>query len=186
MKHLTWILCICVVVVVGAGCGAKKEKEAIQALNVEVAQLRAEIKQLESKQAEQLAEAQRAGLKASDEKVSIDERLKAANLRLIHQGLDQFRVTPVPTHENGWLLVSGEHTYTLLGFSDASFVKFYWADGQVGLSPQLLGEDRSGANGWSFTGTVPLSIAHALWAEIHYPGGISTTSSVLPLRNAGK
>lgn len=186
MKRLTLVLCLIVMAVVMSGCSSKKEKEANQALNVEVAKLRAEIIQLEAKQADLTAEVQRATLRASDDKVLVDERLKAADMRLIHQGLDKFRVNPAPMNENGWMLVSGEHTYTLLGFPDASLVKFFWADGQAGLSPRLLGEDTSGSDGWSFTGTVPFSIAHALWAEVHYPGGIKTTSAVLPLRTAGK
>lgn len=167
-----------------AGCG--KEKKSLSNLQGEVAQLEAKVRQVEDRNKEMLAQADQAALKAQQEKAQLEDNIKSLQLRLMHHPMEEFKVEPYVTIENGWLIMDGPHTFTLYGYPDASKVRFFWADGTAGLTPQLLGEDTDGKNGWSWSGTLPFGPVKTFWAEIQFSGGSKTVSSVLPVRSGGK
>lgn len=188
MRMRRWVMALLLVLLASlflVGCG-KKEKTEKQALEVENARLQAQVKQLEAKQSELTEAAQRAALKNTDELLKLEDALLALKLRVMHVPLEQFRILPEPVYDNGWAVISGVHTFTLLAHANATKVQFYWADATTGLAPRLLSEDSNGKDGWSYTGVLPFSTRHALWAEVHYPNGLKVTSAVLPLRSAGK
>ncbi len=178
------ILALATVLALAAtGCSKDQDKQKLQG---QVAQLEAELKALEEENAALRTQADKAALQATNEKRLLQEELTASEIRLLFDPIDQFQIEPYAATENGFLLISGERTYTLIGYPKATKVQFYWKDVDADGEPQLLGEDTDGRDGWSWTGSLPYAHTKAFWAEIHYPGGIKTTSAVLPIRNPGK
>lgn len=170
---------------VASGCSskAKKEKAALQG---EIAGLQAQVKQLEDQEKSARSETEKAALKTAEERVHREEFIKALELRLMHNPLEEFKIEPYAGTENGWLIIDGERTFTLFGHPGATKVQFYWVDKGAAGTPQLLGEDSAGKDGWAWRGTLPYGIMKAFWAEIHYSGGLTVKSGVLPIRHGGK
>jgi len=169
--------------IVITGCSKDKEKENLRS---EVSTLQEQVTRLETENKDLKAQLDQATLKNADEKRQSEDLTKALEARLIHQELNQFQITPALPTDSGWLIADGEHTYTLSGHKAATQVTFYWADGSDSYKPRLLGQDKNGADGWSWKGTLPFGNMRAFWAEIEYPGGITVHSAVLPLRSGGK
>lgn len=169
---------------VATGCSKSKDKE--QELRTEIAQLEAQLKQAENRNKDVAEQAEKAALKAAEDMRQLEETLNAFKTRLIHNETEAFKIDPAAPAENGWLLIDGERTFTLLGHANATKVSFYWADGNAGMRPQLLAEDTNGRDGWTWKGILPFSTMKAFWAEAHYPGNIKIISPVLPIKNAGK
>lgn len=170
------------VALLAAGCSKKKDEETEKSL----AEAKARAEELQTKLAELTKQIQDGGLKAAEERRLLEEATRAYEIRLMHQRTDEFKVEPYSPTENGWLVLDGPHTFTLQGHPKATKVQFYWANGNSGLNPELLGEDASGADGWSWHGSLPPGNSKAFWAEVHYPGGIKVTSAVLAVRSGGK
>lgn len=168
------------------GTGCSKAKKEADTLRGQLAEAQSQMKQAEERQKELLAQIDKSQLERAQEKVRADEAQRALQLRLMHSPLEAFKVEPYAPQENGWLVIDGERTYTLYGYPEASKVRFFWADANTGLKSQLLGEDSDGRNGWAWQGVLPYGLAKAFWAEIHYPGGVTAFSPVLPIRNGGK
>lgn len=167
----------------GAGC-SKSTKEA--KLQGAAAELEAQVQKLESSSKDLQEQMAKAALKAEEERRLAEDLLRAHQIRLMHSAADAFRVEPAGPTDNGWLILDGERTFTLTGHTGASKVRFYWADANGGLKPQLLGEDTVSTNGWAWKGVLPFGNMKAFWAEVHYPGGVIVNSSVLAIRNGGK
>jgi cell division protein FtsB len=186
MRRHTGLLVILLVsfALLSAGCSKNKQKQA--SLQGEIAALQAQIKQIETKNNDLVGEAEKAALRAAEEKRQLEEALKAYEMRLMHNPFDAFKIEPNVPIENGWMLIDGDRSFTLLDHTGATKVSFYWANSGTGLKPQLLGEDTNEKDGWVWKGSLPFGAAKAFWAEVHYPGGIKVTSSVLPIRSAGK
>lgn len=164
--------------------GCSKDKQSKETLQGEIAQLKTELKQSEDRQKQLTSDADKAALKASEEKVLLEDALKAFELRTLLQRPDAFRIEPFAPTDNGWLIIDGEHAYTLFGYPEATKVVFYWAVPKS--EPQKLGEDTTGKDGWTWRGTIPPGNLRAFFAEIHYPAGIKVFSPVLALRSGGK
>lgn len=164
-----------------SGCSKKKSTENLQG---EIAQLQAQLKQAEEKQKQVVEDAERAALKAAEEKVILDDAIRALQMRTLLQRTDAFKVEPFAPTENGWMIIDGQHTFTLLGYPEAQKVVFYWA--VPNSEPQKLGEDSNAKDGWVWQGTIPPGNMRAFFAQVHYAGGISTYSPVLALRSGGK
>lgn len=181
------VLGVALVVTVGlmvSGCG--KDKKAVTNLQGELAQAQVKVKQLEERQKELLDQANKVGLQHQQERMLLESAMKAMQVRLIHNPLEEFKVEPYAALENGWLILDGERTFTLFGYPEANLVRFYWSDGGPGSKGTLLGEDRNGKDGWSWRGALPVHPVKAFWAEIHYPGNIVAKSAVLPIMSPGK
>ncbi len=163
------------------GCSKKKSPENLQG---EIARLQADLKLAEDKNKQLVQDAERAALKASEEKVTLEDAIRALQMRTMLQRTDTFKVEPFAPTENGWLIIDGEHTYTLQGYADAQKVVFFWA--VPNSEPQKLGEDTNGKDGWTWRGTIPPGNMRAFFAQVHYAGGVSTYSPVLAMRSGGK
>ncbi len=183
MKRTLTVTLLIAALVVFTGCSKDKEKENLRS---EVTALQEQVTQLESQNKDLKAQLDQATLKTADEKRQAEDLTKALETRLIHQEMTDFEISPAVPNESGWLIVDGEHTYTLTGHTAATKVTFYWADGNESYKPNLLGEDTNGKDGWSWKGTLPFGNMRAFWAEVQYPGGLTVNSAVLPLRSGGK
>lgn len=171
------------VALIGAGC-SKASKEA--KLQGTAAELQAQVQKLETSNKDLQEQMARGALKAEEERRLAEDLLRAHQVRLMHASADAIRVEPAGPIDNGWMILDGERTYTLPGHAGASKARFFWADANDSLKPQLLGEDTTGKDGWSWKGIVPFGNMKAFWAEIHYPGGVVVNSPVLAMRNGGK
>lgn len=176
-------LVVAALAVTSAGCSKEKEKTELQG---QIAQLESRIKEMETKAKEAADLADKASLQMANEKRELEEELKASQVRLMHHPIEEITVQPAASMENGWLIIDGQRTYTLSGHTGATRVRFYWADAEGDRKANLLGEDTYGADGWSWTGTLPFGTTKAFWAEVQYPGGVKTVSAALPVRSGGK
>lgn len=164
--------------------GCSKDKQTKESLQGEIAQLQSQAKQAEEKQKQLASDAEKAALRAAEERVLLEDQIKALQIRTLLQRPEAFRIEPFAPSENGWLIIDGERTYTLFGYPEAQKVVFYWA--VPASEAQKLGEDTNGKDGWTWRGTIPPGNLRAFFAEIHYAGGIKTFSPVLAIRSGGK
>lgn len=166
-----------------AGCSKDKEKEALRS---QVATLEEQVKRLETQANDLKSQLDQAVLRSANQLRQAEDVQKALELRLMHHPLSEFSITPSVPTEDGWLVVDGEHTYTLAGHTGATRVAFYWAEASNDFIPQQLGVDANGQDGWSWTANLPFGSMRAFWAEVQYPAGVTVKSGVLPLRSTGK
>ncbi|MFZ5814931.1 MAG: hypothetical protein ACOY93_06465 [Bacillota bacterium] len=184
MKRAVLAALVVAAMVLSVGCSKKDtEKEDLRS---QVAALQEQVTKLEKERNDLKSQLDQVTLKSTDEQRQAEDLQKALEVRLLHHPLTEFTIEPAVITESGWLMVDGEHTYKLAGHSGASKVVFFWAEAGNDFRPQQLGEDTNGANGWSWTGSLPFGNQRAFWAEIHYPGGVKVMSGVLPLRSSGK
>lgn len=176
------LLALAVVAATVTGCS--KEKTVPE---TEFAAVQNRVRELEAVEKDLREQLDKFGLKAAESQQSLKDEALAMETRLMHQPLTNIAVKPAAPVENGWLLIDGERTYTLQGFAGAQKVRFNWAPAGAGAAtPELLGEDTKGSDGWSWTGTLRPGNMKALWAEVEYAGGVKVTSAVLPIRSPGK
>lgn len=183
MRRTVLVTLLIAVMAIFTGCSKDTEKEE---LRQQVTELQDQVKELETQNQDLKSQLDQAALKLADQNQLKDDLAKALETRLLHHPLSEFSISPSVSTDNGWLLVDGEHTYTLGGYSGASKVLFYWADESNAFKPTEAGADSNGTNGWSWTGTLPPGNMRAFWAEAHYPGNVVVKSGVLPLRSTGK
>lgn len=183
MKRTILVTLLIAALTFAAGCSKDKEKADLRS---QVATLQEQVTQLEGENKDLRAQIDQATLKLADENRQSEDLQKALEVRLLHHPMTEFTVTPSVATENGWLMVDGEHTFTLNGHTGATKVTFYWAEDRDDFKPQQLGVDSNSKDGWSWKGALPSGNLRALWAEVQYPGGVKVQSGVLPLRSSGK
>lgn len=183
MKRSVLVAALIALLALSTGCSKKKETEALQK---QVTTLQEQVTELEGKNQELQTQLDRALLKNATQRHDLEDLQQALEVRLRNHPLTEFSISPEVRNENGWLLVDGAHTFTLVGHEQASKVLFFWAEAGDNFKPQALGQDTTGKDGWSWTGSLTPGHVRAFWAEIHYPNGVMIKSSALPLRSSGK
>lgn len=183
MRRTVLVTLLIVGLALFTGCSKDQEKTDLQN---QVTQLTEQVAQLEAQNADLKTQLDEAVLKLSNERQQASDLQKAMEVRLLHHPLTEITISPSVAIENGWMIVDGEHTFTLAGHTGASKVVFYWAESGNDFKPQQLGVDTNVKDGWTWTGSLLPGHMRALWAEAYYPGGVKIQSAVLPLRSGGK
>jgi|GEM_PF-2699658 len=183
MKRYASVLAVILValVILTTGCSKEKKQQA-----EEITKLQGQVKELETQLEQKKKQQADEGLKAAVDQRTMEEKMDAMQVRLLHQFTEQLTVAPAAQVDNGWFLVSGERTVTLKGNEKAAKVRFYLTDPAGGAAQELLGEDTNGSDGWSWSGPLSLGGTKALWAEAEYAGGVRLKSAVLPMKHLGK
>lgn len=183
MKRTVLVTLLIAALAFATGCSKDKEKAELRS---QVATLQEQVTQLEGQTKDLKNQLDQATLKTADDKRQAEDMQKAMEVRLLHHPMNEFTITPSVATENGWLMVDGEHTFTLNGHTGATKVTFFLGEERDGFKPQQLGVDSNSKDGWSWKGALPSGNMRAFWAEVQYPGGVTVKSGVLPLRSSGK